>query len=362
MPEDECSRSLTRMPERLDRVTIALDARNITISWEARQALQKRLYYKDVKAGMMTRGESTDGILRAFEAVGATRPVELTKGQRMLLLNVLRIWPHDEKWAIEPEGDMPAELSVLRDALAATCTTPSRESAIPRFEVFVTARVLSEADRREHSRVHGFKSTVEVILASLEYLGGVRQAIEADARVSDPETNRGPEGTILANFVLSAATVDEAEAVGRDVFRAALLEAGERREWTIFVGAKLPMTEAELARCRIIVTLRPDLHVGFMWPIRQALIRRLEYVHGTGREAAGASPPTVPVREMFEAVPTSLEFPAKVSLTPAQETALLLVLEDWSRDPDADEAMPQGLIELRDALNNHLHDAEQRSQ
>jgi hypothetical protein len=106
------------MPERLDRVTIALDARDITISWEARQALQKRLYYKDVMAGMMTRGASTDGILRAFEAVGATRPVELTKGERILLLSMLRIWPHDERWAIEPDGAMPAELSLLRDALA----------------------------------------------------------------------------------------------------------------------------------------------------------------------------------------------------------------------------------------------------
>jgi len=106
------------MPERLDRVTIALDASDITISWEARQALHRRLYSADIEAGIMTLGASTYSILRAFETVGATRPVELAKGQRLLLLRVLQMWSHAGYWAAEPDTRLPTELSVLRDALA----------------------------------------------------------------------------------------------------------------------------------------------------------------------------------------------------------------------------------------------------
>lgn len=203
--------------------------------------------------------------------------------------------------------------------------------------------------------MHGFKSTDEVILASLEYLSGVRQAIEADARRSDPETHRGPEGTILSEFVLSAASVEEAEAIGHEVFRAALLKAGERREWTILVGARLPLTEAEIAKSNVIVVVTPHIHVTLMWPTREALIRRLESVEGTPRErgrlaAVSALPPTVPVHEMFKAVRPSVEFPPHVGLTGSQQTALLLALEDWSADETGYEPMPEQLFTLRDAL------------
>jgi hypothetical protein len=39
-----------------------------------------------------------------------------------------------------------------------------------------------------------------------------------------------------------------------------------------------------------------------------------------------------------------------------QGVALLHALEDWSVDANADEAMPQGLVELRDALVDDLGD------
>jgi hypothetical protein len=93
------SRSLTAMPERLDRVTIRLDAGDITISWEARQALLARLFHANIKDRIIARGTSTDEILRAIEAVGATRPLELAEPQRLLLLHVLRTWSKNERWA-----------------------------------------------------------------------------------------------------------------------------------------------------------------------------------------------------------------------------------------------------------------------
>ena len=230
---------------------------------------------------------------------------------------------------------------------------------MPRFEVIVDAYLHSEADRHAYFRVEAFQPLVNDLLRS-----GLRQAIEADARVSDPRTYRGPEGLVFSEFVVSAGSAGEAEEIGCDVFRAALLTTNERRQWTIAAGARFPMTEAELARCRVIVTLRPDLHVGFLWPTRQALIRRLECFEGTPLErarlaAVSALPPTVPVHEMFKAVRPSLEFPARISLTPTHEIALLLALEDWSRDLDADEAMPQGLVELQKALTD-LHGGEWR--
>ena len=105
------------MPERLDRVTVALSRADFVFGWEARQALLERLYNANIRAGMMTWGASTDDILRAFEAVGATRPVELTRPQRTLLLRVLRTWSEEERWALEPDGRMPEELATLREAL-----------------------------------------------------------------------------------------------------------------------------------------------------------------------------------------------------------------------------------------------------
>ena len=107
------------MPERLDRVAVTLAQRDVTISWDARQALMTRLYDANIKAGMMTFGESSDGLLRSFEAVGATRPVELTEAQRSLLLRVLVRWSEEDVWSLTADGQMPAEVVILCDALKA---------------------------------------------------------------------------------------------------------------------------------------------------------------------------------------------------------------------------------------------------
>lgn len=106
------------MPERLDRVTITLNCGEFGFSWEARQALLARLFHANIKDRIVARGTSTDEILRAFGAVGATRPVELTKTQRLLLLHVLLTWSENERWALEPQERMPEELGVLSQALA----------------------------------------------------------------------------------------------------------------------------------------------------------------------------------------------------------------------------------------------------
>ena len=89
------------MPEHPDRVTVALKQSDVPLSWLGRQVLLGRLQHaQEIRA--------------AFEAVGATRPVELTPGQRAELLALL------EKWALEtPSGyaGLPGEVLDLRNAL-----------------------------------------------------------------------------------------------------------------------------------------------------------------------------------------------------------------------------------------------------
>jgi hypothetical protein len=92
------------MPERLDHVTVALSRGDVTIALEERQALSWRLSYVGEPAEIRTN----------FDAVGATRPVELNHGQRTALFAVLN------EWSAGPEGyePMPPGLHELRDALA----------------------------------------------------------------------------------------------------------------------------------------------------------------------------------------------------------------------------------------------------
>ena len=61
-------RSLPRMPERLDRVTIALNGGDVVISWASREALLQRL--EEIQEHSRIR--------LSFTAVGASRPVALS--------------------------------------------------------------------------------------------------------------------------------------------------------------------------------------------------------------------------------------------------------------------------------------------
>jgi hypothetical protein len=93
------------MPERLDRpVTIARDGGEPVIPWSDRQALTRRLQH--VKAHNRIRS--------AFDAVGATRRVELTNVQRSKLLYVLDEWSLGLDRYDEP---MPEVFDTLRFVL-----------------------------------------------------------------------------------------------------------------------------------------------------------------------------------------------------------------------------------------------------
>ena len=87
------------MPERLDRVTIALNGGDVVLSWASREALMQRL--QEVNESSQIR--------RSFTAVGASRPVALSPAQRADLTVILDQWLQN----------LPDELLDLRNALIA---------------------------------------------------------------------------------------------------------------------------------------------------------------------------------------------------------------------------------------------------
>lgn len=78
------------------------DSRNVALPPGSAEVLLERL----------RRADDAEGVCKAFENVGATRPVTLTIEQKALLLRVL------EDWALTSSFDrMPAGLFGLRNAL-----------------------------------------------------------------------------------------------------------------------------------------------------------------------------------------------------------------------------------------------------
>ena len=92
------------MPERLNRVTVALKVGEAVISWASRDALMQRL---------QETGERYN-IRHSFNAVGASRPVELSPTQCADLVVILDDWPET----------MPQDLLELRNALIADLDGP----------------------------------------------------------------------------------------------------------------------------------------------------------------------------------------------------------------------------------------------
>jgi hypothetical protein len=86
------------VPERLDRVTIALPNGDVTISWNTRQALMGRLQHAEERNLIRTR----------LHNAGASQPVQFSQRQRVTLQRVLLDWSDEE---------MPAELEGLLNAL-----------------------------------------------------------------------------------------------------------------------------------------------------------------------------------------------------------------------------------------------------
>lgn len=92
------------MPERLDRVAIATSHDVIELSWASRDSLLHEI---------RNLGENAKPIRTAFEAVGASRPVELSFGEQTTLFRAI------ERWAASVTVDvLPPGIWRLRCALA----------------------------------------------------------------------------------------------------------------------------------------------------------------------------------------------------------------------------------------------------
>ena len=92
------------MPERLDRVAIATSRDVIELSWASRDSLLHEI---------RNLGENAKPIRTAFEAVGASRPVELGQAEQTTLFGAIEIWAD----SVTVEA-LPAGIWRLRCALA----------------------------------------------------------------------------------------------------------------------------------------------------------------------------------------------------------------------------------------------------
>lgn len=95
------------MPERLDQVTVRLTRSDVPLPWTSRDALLDRL-------GRHPLGEhdADRSVRKAFEDVGATRPVTLTLNEKGHLLKLL------EAWTLEVGRDeLPGAIFDLRNVL-----------------------------------------------------------------------------------------------------------------------------------------------------------------------------------------------------------------------------------------------------
>lgn len=95
------------MRERLDHVSITVDRRGeanaVRLPWRSRDYLLRKLRDTD----------GAEGIVKAFEDAGATRPVELTAEEKAVLYRVL-----DDRGFTTGFHELPAGFFELRNALA----------------------------------------------------------------------------------------------------------------------------------------------------------------------------------------------------------------------------------------------------
>jgi hypothetical protein len=94
------------MPDRLDHVSVAVDrggeANAVRLPWKSRDYLLRKL--------RTTTG--AEGIVKAFEDVGATGPIELTRQQKAVLYRLL-----DDRSFTTGFHELPAGFYELRNAL-----------------------------------------------------------------------------------------------------------------------------------------------------------------------------------------------------------------------------------------------------
>jgi hypothetical protein len=83
------------MPERLDRVAIATSHDVIELSWASRDSLLHEI---------RNLGENAKPIRTAFEAVGASRPVELSHADQTTLFSAIELWANSVTLEALPPG------------------------------------------------------------------------------------------------------------------------------------------------------------------------------------------------------------------------------------------------------------------
>ena len=94
------------MPDRLDHVTVATSRGDISIPWTSRNELLNEIRPR------------TNGVpvTRAFEAVGATRPVELENAGKLLVIQTIDLMIADAGGAEHlPEGLVTLQNSLIGD-------------------------------------------------------------------------------------------------------------------------------------------------------------------------------------------------------------------------------------------------------
>lgn len=82
------------MPERLDRITVTVPDGDVSVSWATREELMRLLAQRDDTAAIRSR----------FDAVGASRPVELTREERVALRDLIGEWLYEEVGRPEEQG------------------------------------------------------------------------------------------------------------------------------------------------------------------------------------------------------------------------------------------------------------------
>jgi hypothetical protein len=82
------------VPERLDRVAISTKSGTVELPWASRDKLLHEILNLD----------GADTIRHAFDAVGASRPVPLSRADKAVLIEAIEGWAHSVTIDELPEG------------------------------------------------------------------------------------------------------------------------------------------------------------------------------------------------------------------------------------------------------------------
>ena len=102
------------MPERLDRVAISTSRTAVELSWNSRDRLLHEVRHL----------ENADAIRTAFEAVGASKPVPLSRADEVTLFHAINEWARSVT-----VDELPPGIWELRCALADEFADPPEPAA-----------------------------------------------------------------------------------------------------------------------------------------------------------------------------------------------------------------------------------------